>query len=52
MCNHFDIVKTFMYVCEEREISSKPISAIFSDYFYVEGYIFVNTITAFSALAF
>ena len=52
MWNHFDIVKAFKYVCEEREISSKPMSAIVRDYFFVEGYIFVNIITAFSALAF
>ena len=34
------IVKTFKYVCEERKISSKPMSASFRDYFlYVEGSI-------------
>ena len=46
MWNQFDIGKAFIYVCEEREILSKLMSAIFRDYFYVEESIFANTITA------
>ena len=36
MWNHFDVVETFKYVCEEREISSKSKSANFRDYFLCE----------------
>ena len=51
MWNHFDIVKAFKYVCEGKNISSKPVPTIFRDYFYVEGSIFASTITAFGAIA-
>ena len=50
--NHFHIVKTFKYICEERQISSKPMSAILGIIFYVEGSIFANIITVFGATAF
>ena len=33
--NQLEIVKAFKYVCKEREISSKTMSVIFSDYFFM-----------------
>ena len=47
MWNHFDIVKAFKHVCDEREISSKHIPT-FLGFIFICGRIhFVNTITAF-----
>ena len=45
-------VESFQYVCEEREISSKTMSAIFREYLYLEGSIFANTITFFQEFEF
>ena len=52
MWNRFDIVKAFKYVCDEREISSKPMSPIFRDYFLCGRIHFVNAITVNKVLAF
>ena len=49
--NHFDIVKALKYVCEEREISLKPMAAILGIIFSVEGPVFANTISANRAFA-
>ena len=51
MWNHFAIVNAFKYACEERETISKPMSAIFRDYFLCGMIHFVNTITVKRALA-
>ena len=51
MWNHFDIiVKAFKYVCEERKFPQNPCPPLSGIISYVEGSIFVDTITALEPL--